>query len=285
MDKLNTKIDSVTGLPGTFDLSRYKKFVPSFNVGTVLVLLFIVLMYHIVFASLGNLKTGGIETATKVKNPSVTVLETILWAFFLLLLLLNGVKYFYNIDVNAGITRLFTGKPELEVKVTQKAIKPPKPLKRGRGRGTKQVYHIPGNEYTYDDAKLVCKAFGGSLANYNEVERAYKKGGEWCSYGWSDKQQALFPTQKSTWKELQGIKGHEHDCGRQGINGGYIDNANVRFGVNCYGRKPNIRQIERDNMKHSVKYPKSAEDIENDKKLKKRAKKEKTNVTKKKRSS
>jgi hypothetical protein len=30
---------------------------------------------------------------------------------------------------------------------------------------------------------------------------------------------ALFPTQKETWDKLQKIKGHEHDCGRPGING------------------------------------------------------------------
>ena len=51
---------------------------------------------------------------------------------------------------------------------------------------------------------------------------------------------ALFPTQKEKWNELQKIKGHEHDCGRPGVNGGYIKNANVNFGVNCYGKKPEM---------------------------------------------
>ena len=49
---------------------------------------------------------------------------------------------------------------------------------------------------------------------------------------------ALFPTQQQTWNKLQKIKGHKNDCGRPGINGGYIDNKNVRFGVNCFGTKP-----------------------------------------------
>ena len=39
-------------------------------------------------------------------------------------------------------------------------------------------------------------------------------------------------------------KGHEHDCGRPGINGGFIDNPNVRFGVNCFGTKPAISAEE-----------------------------------------
>ena len=32
-------------------------------------------------------------------------------------------------------------------------------------------------------------------------------------------------------------------CGLPGINGGYIDNPNIRFGVNCYGYKPKITPI------------------------------------------
>jgi hypothetical protein len=39
---------------------------------------------------------------------------------------------------------------------------------------------------------------------------------------------------------LQKIKGHEHDCGRPGVNGGYIANPLVKFGVNCYGNKRKI---------------------------------------------
>jgi hypothetical protein len=275
-DQLSAQINSVTGLPGTFDLSRYQKFLPSIGVGTMFMLLVIILMYYLVFSSLGRLHSEGIETVTNRKSTSLSILETIIWAFFILLLLLNGVKYFYNIDVNAGIKKLFSGKPLLEVKVAQRKLKPPtkpSPVKRDRGMGMQQVYHIPGNEYTYDDAKLVCKAFGGRLANYDEVEHAYKKGAEWCSYGWSSKQQALFPTQKSTWRELQEIEGHENDCGRQGINGGYIDNKNVRFGVNCYGRKPNMRDIERAKMTKGSKFPVSEADRAEEEKLKKWKKK------------
>ena len=79
-------------------------------------------------------------------------------------------------------------------------------------------------------------------------------------YGWSADQMAIYPTQKSTWKKLQKIKGHEHDCGRPGINGGYIDNPNVRFGVNCFGTKPAISADEQDMMNNASIYPKSEED-------------------------
>jgi len=114
--------------------------------------------------------------------------------------------------------------------------------------GTSQVYHIPNNKYTFDDSKAVCKAYGGRLAKYEELEQAYDDGANWCSYGWSKDQLALYPTQKEVWDKNQCKKGHEHDCGRPGINGGYIQNKNVKFGVNCYGPKPSIRQKDEDYM-------------------------------------
>ena len=72
---------------------------------------------------------------------------------------------------------------------------------------------------------------------------------------------ALFPTQESKWNNLQEIEGHEHDCGRPGINGGFIDNPNVKFGVNCYGIKPNITPDEIKRMENSVIYQKTNKEI------------------------
>jgi hypothetical protein len=87
------------------------------------------------------------------------------------------------------------------------------------------------------------------------MEDVYKKGGGWCSYGWSSNQMALFPTQYNHWNKLQTIKGHENDCGRPGINGGYIANPNVKFGVNCYGYKPKMKPIESKLMESADEYP------------------------------
>jgi hypothetical protein len=126
----------------------------------------------------------------------------------------------------------------------------------------KQVFNIPGNTYNYEDGKAICKAYGGDLATYEQVEDAYNNGGEWCNYGWSDKQMALFPTQQNTYNNLQKIKGHEHDCGRPGINGGYIANPDIKFGVNCYGNKPKINSNEAELMKTMSPYPETKQDIE-----------------------
>lgn len=101
-----------------------------------------------------------------------------------------------------------------------------------------EVFHIPHNRYTYEQAKDACELLDARLATYDEVEDSYKNGANWCSYGWSNDQLALFPIQKSMYNELKKIPGHERDCGRVGINGGYIKNRNSKFGVNCYGKKP-----------------------------------------------
>jgi len=124
-----------------------------------------------------------------------------------------------------------------------------------------QVFNIPGNYYGYEDAKTLCQAYGSRLATYNEVEDSYNKGGEWCNYGWSDGQMALFPTQKTTFDNLQKIPGHEHDCGRPGVNGGYMANPHIQYGVNCFGYKPKITSEEEEMMQNTTPYPKTEKDI------------------------
>lgn len=126
---------------------------------------------------------------------------------------------------------------------------------------TNEVFNIPGNYYTYESARAVCKAYEADLATYDQVEKAYNSGAEWCNYGWSEGQMALFPTQQASYDKLQTIKGHEHDCGRPGVNGGYIANPNVRFGVNCYGKKPAQTQYEADLMKTQSPYPETMKDV------------------------
>jgi hypothetical protein len=96
---------------------------------------------------------------------------------------------------------------------------------------------------------------GSRLATYEEVERAYQNGANWCSYGWSDEQLALFPIQKSLYNELKTIPGHQHDCGRPGVNGGYIEDSTTQFGINCYGKKPYITDNDADFMKNYTYTP------------------------------
>lgn len=101
-----------------------------------------------------------------------------------------------------------------------------------------EVFNISNNIYTYQDAPAVCKAFNATLATAKQVEQAFENGADWCNYGWTQGQLALYPTQQSTYNKLKNVKGHKNDCGRVGVNGGFFQNPNLEFGVNCYGKKP-----------------------------------------------
>jgi energy-coupling factor transporter transmembrane protein EcfT len=131
-----------------------------------------------------------------------------------------------------------------------------------------EVFNISNNLYTYDDARAVCTAYGARLATYNEIEDAYNKGGEWCSYGWSEGQMAYFPTQKATWEELQKNPRAKNNCGRPGVNGGYMENPYIKFGVNCYGKKPKPTDKDLQSMAANKLQPKTEEDALMDKKVK-----------------
>jgi hypothetical protein len=111
--------------------------------------------------------------------------------------------------------------------------------KPSQGVGIKEVFHLSENTYTYDDAPAVCAAYGAELASYDQITEAQVQGAEWCGYGWSAAGMALYPTQEATWEALQREPAEKKRtaCGHPGVNGGYFD-PRLKFGVNCYGRKP-----------------------------------------------
>jgi len=102
-----------------------------------------------------------------------------------------------------------------------------------------QVFNVSSNKYTYYDAEPLCKALGAELATYDQVKEAWSKGADWCNYGWVKGQMAVYPTsQESFDKAQQGPEESRTMCGQAGLNGGYFDNPELRYGVTCYGKKP-----------------------------------------------
>ena len=262
------------------------------NYTILIVLICIVIGYYLIFSSLGDSQNNSMFSmmnSNESSNSTTTTLEILLWGVFLTLILLNGLSYFFNFNVTASLKNVFKGEPTVDLIANPNNIVGEKNSenlpetnivdeeKNDSNSGTKmsfptlsmkkQVFHIPNNVYTYDDAKAVCKAYDARLATYNELESAYNNGADWCGYGWSEGQMAFYPTQFDKWQNLQKIKGHEHDCGRPGINGGYIANPNVRFGINCYGNKPQITQEESKLMQDVSKYPKTQRELEFEKKV------------------
>jgi hypothetical protein len=109
----------------------------------------------------------------------------------------------------------------------------------------KEVFHISNQRYTYDQAKCKCAVYGAKLATHDQIIDAYTDGANWCSYGWSggidgvSGANAYYVTQQDSFDDLQKrpVKDH-NNCGKVGINGGYFQNKDLKFGVNCYGIKP-----------------------------------------------
>ena len=229
------------------------------NPSVIIILVIVIIIYIVIFMSLGggNNQTPSTE---EVSNSSSQTLTVIIIAFFIILVIINGLQYFFGVDIIAKLKNLFTGNPEIDITVDTSRVQASKaPVPEILLRP--QVFNIPENDYVYPDAKALCSAYGSRLATYKEVEDAYKGGAEWCNYGWSEGQMALFPTQQKTWDNLQKIEGHENDCGRPGVNGGYMKNPAVKYGVNCYGFKPQMTAEEEELMATSPIYPKTKKDI------------------------
>lgn len=202
------------------------------------------------------------------KSFGERILEFILWIIITLIILVNLLDLLFDIRITTTISKYITDNPEINVNIEtpDKKEEPEICVVKEEDNSNKEVFYVSGNKYRYKDAKNICKSLGARLATYDEIESAYDNGGEWCGYGWSEDQMAYFPTQKKTWLELQKSPDHKHDCGRPGINGGYIDNPNVKFGVNCYGVKPSISDREKWLMNNTSYYNKSVSKSKNNKK-------------------
>ena len=217
-----------------------------------IIILLIIVAFYVFSSSLDNGSSG-------LGNDSGSnIMGIIIVAILVVLIVVNAFQYFFSINVTAYIQDLFSPKTKVDIVVDQSTYQP---TTVPEIKFKKQVFNIPGNYYNYENAKALCQAYGADLATYDQIEKAYGSGAEWCNYGWSANQLALFPTQQKTYDKLQTIPGHENDCGRPGVNGGYIANPNVKFGVNCYGNKPKITSEEEELMKTSSPYPETAKDI------------------------
>lgn len=223
------------------------------NPTVIIILVIVLIIYIIIFMTLGSSAQAD-TTSTNSSFPFILI------ALVIILIVVNGLQYFFSVDIVAKVKNIFSGHPEIDLNIDLPRIAAansvvPEILL------SPQVFNIPDNNFVYADAKALCSAYGAKLATYQQVEDMYNSGGEWCNYGWSEDQMALFPTQQKTWDGLQKISGHENDCGRPGVNGGYIANPKVKFGVNCYGFKPRMTNTEETLMETEPIYPKTEKDL------------------------
>jgi len=218
--------------------------------GILIIIFLIIVAYFILFSSLGN------NENTSSDDKTGNIIGIVIVVILVILIIINAFQYFFDISITAYFNDMLTPHKKIDIVVDQNTYHPSPAV-----QVQKQVFNIPGNYYNYENAKAICNAYNADLATYQQVEKSYENGGEWCNYGWSEGQMALFPTQQATYDHLQNIKGHEHDCGRPGVNGGYIANPQVKFGVNCYGNKPRMTEEEEDLMNVSTPYAETNEEI------------------------
>jgi len=254
------------------------------------------LFFFIFFYLIVNLFRLPMDRDTK--PIMISLIETIAWILFVVIIFTNFFKYVLSISITGIISDIFdwshlpqyspypsyyvgntivggntiststttptiTSSSHINEPTTAPTLNLSQPVQKD------EVFNISNNLYTYDDAQAICSSYGAKIATYDQIEDAYNHGAEWCNYGWSDGQMAYFPTQKSTWQELQKTDKNKNDCGRPGINGGHFANPYIKFGVNCFGKKPAPNEGELNRMKaqNNKIYPKSQKDSELEKKV------------------
>ena len=227
----------------------------------VLVILAVIFItYVIIFFSLGKSITDQ-SINSENSAPESNNMFMIFIILFIVVAFIYAFQHSFFYNLFEKMKSLFIYQPKLDIETDNNQDGIPYEMLG------KQVFNIPGNTYDYENAKAICAAYNGRLATYKEIENSYNNGGEWCNYGWSEGQMALFPTQEATFNELQKIPKHENDCGRPGVNGGYIANPAVRFGVNCFGNKPRMTPQEEDLMATVPHYPRTENDVAMEKKV------------------
>ena len=225
-----------------------------------------------------------VPMTVETRPISVAFIENKLWILLATQVILDFFKYMFGIHIidilfGDSLIAWLNNVPHIPTathiqdasKNIQDASKNVQDASKNKVTGQiDEVFNVTNNLYTYDDAQAICSAYDAKMASYDQVEDSYNNGGEWCNYGWSDGQMALFPTQKNTWDTLQKTDNHKNDCGRPGINGGYISNPYMKFGVNCYGKKPKASAAELARMaaNTSKSYPKTVADQVVDAKVK-----------------
>ena len=152
--------------PEIQNVSNYYDKVNSYVVSNINPMLMVSLvsllvLFFIFFGSLGGSSENVVEAGS---GSGIGLIEAIMWAVLIFLLLINGLQYFFNINITTAIKNIFGPVPEVDITIDNSDLLPNEPAAQ-----TEEVFHIPGNVYGYGDAKAVCKALGSRLATYSEV--------------------------------------------------------------------------------------------------------------------
>ena len=239
------------------------------------VLILMILIYYIYF---GNFNNSGYN------DNNYNIISYIIWGIFIFIILVNGLVFFFNINIFKEVSDIvymlindikdIPDNIEKNIKDISNQVISNKDISNqviynqdisnmylNDSFDSKEVYHLPGQRFSYNDARAVCKSFNSTLASHEQLSDAQKIGASWCSYGWSKDQLALYPTNQKDFDKLQEDENHKYDCGIPGVNGGYISNPYIKLGANCYGYKPKISSLEKEYLNDESRFPKNQKEL------------------------
>ena len=105
------------------------------NVMVIVVLSVIVILFYLVFQSLGTGKGGNNSVLPNIPTPGflggnsggnsggnltkkgLNILEIIMWGSIIFLVLINGLQYFFGMDIKTSIRNIFSRTPEIDVSI------------------------------------------------------------------------------------------------------------------------------------------------------------------------
>ena len=123
--------DSILGIPtvkssgATYNENTSDDYWTGINLGIPNVLLFavVLILFIMLFSSLGKKgKEGGMPDGEGSGNGSSKTLTVLLGGILVVIVLLNGLQYFFNINLTARLDDLFSESPSIDLTVDQPAL-------------------------------------------------------------------------------------------------------------------------------------------------------------------
>ena len=104
--------DLNNGIPNLYDGLNNK--LSGANPTILIVISVLVIFYYVVFSSLG-VSTQNIAPVNQKTIESLTATEVFFWAIFIFLVLINGLQYFFDVDIQAAVKNIFSPTPEIDI--------------------------------------------------------------------------------------------------------------------------------------------------------------------------
>ena len=191
---MDVEVNDETYLPSNNVYIFIVRALKDMKVSFVVLLICVIVIYIIIFM----LTSSNKDNSNPVLGIIATILEIVLWALLIFIIYINIKNYDEkNFDFRTKMENLFNTKlAEMEVHASSDSESSEKKKKRkdnscnSENDSGKEVFHISNNKYSYNEAREICEIYDARLASYDEINTY--NGANWCSYGWSKDQLALF---------------------------------------------------------------------------------------------